>query len=50
MVERMAPMWEARTALTQNPGRLDEIVREGSRKAGEVARRTLEEVTDAMRI
>lgn len=50
MVERLTPIWDARAALTKNPARLDDIVREGSRKAGDVARQTLAEVTDAMRI
>jgi tryptophanyl-tRNA synthetase len=50
IVERMAPIWDARASLVQHPARLDEIVQEGSRKAGDVARRTLAEVTEAMRI
>ena len=50
MVERLTPIWEARASLIQTPSRVDEIVQDGSRKAGEVARRTLEQVTDAMRI
>ncbi len=50
LVEQMTPIWEARTALTQHPARLDEIVEDGSQKAGAVARQTLEQVTDAMRI
>ncbi|SLM46363.1 Tryptophan--tRNA ligase [Nitrospira japonica] len=50
LVERMTPIWEARTALTKDPSRLEEIVEEGSRKAGEVAKATLHDVTEAMRI
>ena len=50
MVERMTPMWEARTALTSNPSRIDNIIQEGSRRATHVARATLAEVTAAMKI
>jgi len=50
MVQRMAPIWEGRTRLTAKPGQVDEIVREGSRRAAAVAHRTLEEVNDAMQI
>ncbi|MGE5710514.1 MAG: tryptophan--tRNA ligase [Nitrospira sp.] len=50
LVEQMAPIWEARTTLVQHPSRLDEIVHEGSRKAGEVAKATLHDVTEAMKI
>jgi tryptophanyl-tRNA synthetase len=50
MVGRMAPIWEGRSRLTAKPGRVDEIVQEGSRRATEVARQTLAEVNDAMKI
>ena len=50
LVEQMAPIWEARATLVQHPSRLDEIVHEGSRKAGEVAKATLHDVTEAMNI
>ena len=50
MVARMAPIWEGRARLTANPGQVEEIVREGSRRAAAVAHRTLEEVNDAMQI
>jgi tryptophanyl-tRNA synthetase len=50
IVERMAPMWEARAKLTQDPKQLEEVIEEGSRRAASVAHRTLEEVTDAMKI
>jgi tryptophanyl-tRNA synthetase len=50
LVERMTPIWESRAKLTQNPSQLEEIVQAGSRKAGEVARATLHDVTDAMKI
>ena len=50
MVERMAPMWEARAALTSHPSRIDEIVRDGSARAEKVAKATLAEVNEAMKI
>ena len=50
MVERMAPVWEARASLTKDPKQLEEVIEEGSRRASTEAHRTLEEVTDAMRI
>jgi tryptophanyl-tRNA synthetase len=50
MVERMAPIWEARASLTKDPKQLDEVIEEGSRRASVVSHRTLEEVNAAMRI
>ena len=50
MVERMAPMWDARAALTSHPSRIDEIVQDGSRRAAKVAKATLAEVNEAMKI
>lgn len=50
MVARMTPIWEGRARLTAKPGQVEEIVREGSRRAAAVAHRTLEEVNDAMQI
>ncbi|MEY4526798.1 MAG: Tryptophan--tRNA ligase [Nitrospirota bacterium] len=50
MVERMAPMWDARAALTSHPSRIDEIVRDGSARAEKVAKATLAEVNEAMKI
>jgi tryptophanyl-tRNA synthetase len=50
MVERMAPMWEARASLTSHPSRIDEIVQDGSRRAEKVAKATLAEVNEAMKI
>ncbi|HXH86035.1 MAG TPA: tryptophan--tRNA ligase [Nitrospira sp.] len=50
LVEKMTPIWDARAKLVQHPSRLDEIVQEGSRKAGEVAKATLHDVTEAMKI
>lgn len=50
LVAQMAPIWEARATLVQHPSRLDEIVEEGSRKAAAVAKATLHDVTEAMKI
>jgi len=50
IVERLKPIWEGRAALTKDPARLDRIVEEGSRRAGQVAGETLQEVKDAMGI
>lgn len=50
IVERMAPIWEARGKLTKHPSELDDIVQDGSRRATVVASRTLEEVKEAMKI
>ncbi len=50
IVERMAPMWEARASLTKDPKHLEDVVEHGSRRAAAVAHRTLEEVQDAMKI
>ncbi len=50
MVERMAPMWDARASLTSHPSRIDEIVQDGSARAAKVAKATLAEVNEAMKI
>jgi len=50
IVERMQPMWEARAALVKDPARLNDIVEDGSRRAGQVARQTLQDVNDAMKM
>lgn len=50
MVERLTPIWEGRARLTAKPGQVEEIVREGSRRAAAVASRTLAEVNDAMKL
>ena len=50
MVERMAPMWEARASLMSHPSRIDEIVQDGSQRAAKVAKATLAEVNEAMKI
>ncbi len=50
IVERMAPIWEARGTLTNRPSEIEDIVRDGSRRAAAVAHQTLEEVKEAMKI
>ena len=50
VVERMTPMWDARAILSKDPARLQDIIQEGSRKASEVAKATLHDVTEAMKI
>jgi len=50
MVERMAPIWDARASLLSHPARIDEIVRDGSARAATIAKATLAEVHEAMKI
>ena len=50
IVERMTPIWGARAQLSQDPAYLNDIVAEGSRRAGEVANATLRDVNAAMNI
>jgi tryptophanyl-tRNA synthetase len=50
IVERMAPIWDARGALTNRPSEIEDIVQDGSRRAAAVAHQTLEEVKEAMKI
>ncbi|MEW6542326.1 MAG: tryptophan--tRNA ligase [Nitrospirota bacterium] len=50
MVEKLAPIWEGRAKLTAKPSQVEEIVQEGSTRAAKVARQTLEEVKEAMKI
>ena len=50
VVETLAPIWEARATLVSHPSRIHDIVQDGSRKAGAVAKATLYEVTEAMKI
>ena len=50
VVERLAPMWDARATLTQHPSRLDEIAEDGRRRATAVSSQTMAEVRDAMKI
>jgi tryptophanyl-tRNA synthetase len=50
VVDTLAPIWEARAALVSHPSQIEAIVEEGSRKAGAVAKATLHEATEAMKI
>jgi len=50
MVERLTPIWDGRKKLTAKPDQIEEIVREGGKRASEVSHRTLEEVKEAMKI
>ena len=50
MVEQMTPMWDARAKLTKDPEQLEAIVQAGSQRASEVAKATLHEVNEAMKI
>jgi tryptophanyl-tRNA synthetase len=50
IVDRLTPMWDARAKLTHNPSQLDDIVQAGSERAAAVAKATLREATDAMKI
>ena len=50
MVEQLTPVWDARAKLTQDPSQIDAIVEAGSKKASEVAKVTLQEVNEAMKI
>jgi len=50
IVERLTPIWDARAKLTSNPSQVKEIVEAGSHKAATVAKATLHDVTEAMKI
>jgi tryptophanyl-tRNA synthetase len=50
IVERMTPVWDARGRLSKDPAYLNDIVTEGSNRAGKVAKATLHDVTEAMKI
>jgi len=50
MVEQLTPVWDARAKLTQDPSQIDAIVEAGSKRASEVAKATLNEVNEAMKI
>lgn len=50
MVQRLTPIWEARTKLEANPDQVEDIVRNGSQRAAKVSGQTLEEVKAAMKI
>ncbi len=48
MVERLTPIWEGRKRLAGQADTVDDIVRDGARRAKEVSERTLTEVHAAM--
>ncbi len=50
MVERLTPIWEGRKKLTAKSDQVEEILREGSKRAQAVSHQTLEEVKEAMKI
>jgi tryptophanyl-tRNA synthetase len=50
IVERMTPVWDARGRLSKDSSYLNDIVAEGSNKAGKVAKATLQDVNEAMKI
>ncbi len=50
IVERMTPVWDARGRLSKDPAYLNDILTEGSNRAGKVAKATLHDVTEAMKI
>lgn len=50
IVERMTPVWDARGRLSKDPAYLNDIMTEGSNRAGEVAKATLHDVNEAMKI
>jgi tryptophanyl-tRNA synthetase len=50
IVESMTPVWDARGRLSKDPSYLNDIVTEGSNRAGKVAKATLHDVNEAMKI
>ena len=50
IVDRLTPIWDARRSIAKDPASLDDVIRDGSRRAATVAHHTLEEVNDAMKI
>lgn len=50
ILEELVPIRERRQEYVNNPKRVQEIVEEGNRKAGSLARETMKEVRRAMRI
>ena len=50
LVTLLTPTWEKRRALAQKPTLVDEVIDAGTKKAGAVARQTVAEVSEAMRI
>jgi tryptophanyl-tRNA synthetase len=50
LVTLLTPTWEKRRELVQKPKLVDEIIGAGTKKAASVARQTIAEVSEAMRI
>jgi tryptophanyl-tRNA synthetase len=50
MVERLSPMWETRATVTAQPSQTQEMVAEGRKRASVVAKETMREVQEAMKI
>ena len=50
IVARLTPIWEKRRELEQEPKRVDEVIEDGTRRAGAVAGRTMAEVNEAMQL
>ncbi len=50
LVTLLTPTWEKRLELAQKPRMVDEVIDAGTKKASSVARQTVAEVSEAMRI
>lgn len=50
MVQRLTPIWDARKKLTGETDRVNDIVREGGKRAATVSQETLQEVKHAMKM
>jgi len=50
MVRRLEPIWTEREKWAKHPKKVEAVAAEGSEKAGKVARATLEEAREAMKI
>ena len=50
MIEYISPIYEKRKVIANKPDYIKDIIREGNKKAGEIAKKTMEEVRNAMGI
>jgi tryptophanyl-tRNA synthetase len=50
LVARLTPIWEKRRELVQKPKLVDEVIDAGTKKASAVARQTITEVNEAMKM
>ena len=50
LVKRFTPIWEKRRELMRQPKRVDDVIEAGTRRAEAVARQTMAEVNEALRI